>query len=558
MSGSSTNTVVPLILDKAGVYDISQLYDANNPVSGTYFPTLYTIVLVNGAGYYVNSVNTTNWTWTKAPLSLSDESDGFGLSSIVSYGNDIFRAYYDTRQTPYVLRIDQSLYVMGGSPKTYTISRYPNTPQETIISKCYDATGLYTGNACPMLQVANGVNSWYPSSCQISVTLNDDEELLMMVYNEVGAQVATTKLFAKESIIINDAMIYRPRISAISMTCTQMTADGNAFIFAQQPLSSLDIQATITYQDGTTRIAPIDSRQCFLYGQTDFVAAYAGMQQTLLLKYFLSSDEVLATTVNSADTSDGSISCVFNVTVVPNRLSSPLKISVIPQWNATASLYTLRYYYYSTDGLVAQDVTAFVTILSGTFVGNNYTTPQVLQISMDMHAVDPITYPTTTVYVQPVSIKLQPQAALVRYTLQDALSSPYIYGADSSASRRPVMYYDATRNQYFFPSSIFQNVSAFLQSYYYNANPPYDPTLQTSAIAPTHFLIRDAFKGTQIIPEIQPVSNYNVAFTINGGSNGAYVNATVIVEFVQQLSLSSTSILFGVPVDVYTGTYQGP
>lgn len=554
-SNVSGTTIVPLIEQAAGTYDISQLYQPSvSGSTGNIVPAVYSMVWQDNAPYKVDSVDLTNLTFVLVPAILSDETDGFGLSSIVSYGNDKFRAYYDTRAMPYRLTPDARILVYDGSPSTYQITRYPGTSNAVVISRYYDATGNYVGSLVPLTQTASTVRTWSCQPCQINVTLDDEEELLLTVFNEVGAEVATVSMFAKQSIIINDALTYRPKIASIGMTATQTLQNGNAYVFEKQSLDSLNIQAVLTYSDGTTRTVAIDNQTCFLYGAEDFVSAYAGMSQTFLLKYYLALDEeVVSNTV-----SNSSVSCEFNVVVVPNKLASPLKLSVIPEWNLTASEYQLRYYYYTTDGTAAIDVTSLVTISSGTFSGSNYASIQSFQVSLDMSKVDSVTYPTTTTYVQNVAIRLQPQAALVRWTIQDAASSPYVYGADSTTSRRPVMYYDSTRLQYFIPTSIFTNQQALLQSFYYNANPPYDPSTETTAPAPTHFLVRDAFSGAMIIPEIQEVSDYGIAFSLNNGSSGNYVGSTLVVEFLQQVSSSENLILYGVPVDVYTGTYQGP
>ena len=199
------------------------------------------------------------------------------------------------------------------------------------------------------------------------------------------------------------------------------------------------------------------------------------------------------------------------------------------------------------------DITAYVTIGSGTFSGSTYGVAQQFALNVDLNAVDAVVYPTTTMYSQSFVITLQPIAALVRYVLRDSLSSVYVYGADSSASRRPVLYYDSTLNQYYFPSNVFPTLTAFLLSFYYQANPPFDIGVETLPPTPTHFLLRDPLSGTMIVPAMVPVTSYPTAFNVVG-SSGQYVGGTVIVEFVQQVS-GQNLIMFGVPVDCFAKAF---
>ena len=303
----------------------------------------------------------------------------------------------------------------------------------------------------------------------------------------------------------------------------------------------------------------MDNVQTFLFGQNDFVASYSGLKQPMLMKYNLSPNQtVSANPAPGTEVTTSSISVPFTVTVVANQLAAPIKLSVIPQWNLGTSSYELQFYYYSTDHNRATNVTNFVTIPNGVFTGNNFTTWQSFSFTIDMNNVDPVNYPSFAPYTQNVALKFQPPAALVRYLIADSLSSSVIYGADSSACRRPVLYCDTSTNQYFLSSLLFQNSAAILQAFYYNASPPYNTNTETTPPVPTHFTIRNPNTGGLILTSPIPLTNYTSAFSLVNGSDGYYVGGTVIVEFLQISGDSSTYILYGVPVDVHEATYIGP
>jgi len=291
---------------------------------------------------------------------------------------------------------------------------------------------------------------------------------------------------------------------------------------------------------------PIDQQKCFLYGTEDFIASYPGLTQTLLVKYYLSPGELVAGTLNPLD---GFISASVNVTVIPYPTVYSGKISVIPVWNTSLSAYTLRYFYYTLSRTAAVDITAHVTLATGTFSGTLYGVAQSLTLSVDLNLVNPMAYPSSTIYTQGIIITLQPIAALVRYVLQDSTTALYVYGQDSTSSRRQVLDYDSNLQQYYIPPSVFTSTALFLQSFYVEDSPPYDLADGVNPPTPTHFLIRDAVTGLMIVSAMIPVGNCGTPFNIIG-SPGSYVGKNVIVEFIQVVAGQSL-ILWGSPVDVY-------
>lgn len=569
MSGSVNTTattaqpVSPLVTKAIGFYRKIDLYDPDNPPTSTsdtnrIVPVPESVIIDGNVLYTVESVDPTTFKSTLVPVILSDETDGYGLASVISYGNDIFRAYYDVRTQPYRITIDRRLIVYGGAPSFYQLVRYPDTDNELIISRYYSTTGVYTSNQIPMLSITGETNTWWCQPCQVTDLPTDNEELTLRVYNETGALIASVKLFAKQSSIVNDTFLYQPKIVDLQISSPQMLADGSCYLYEKQSPDSLEITGVLVYNDGTKRTVLVDNAQTFVYGIDDLLASYAGLRQNVLLKYFLAYNEVLDVQASntSVQVTDASISREVSVKIIPNKLSTPIKVSVVPEWNSSTSTYMLRYYLYSTDHSSARDVTAYTSITAGSYDGGNFTGTQSFTLSLDLNNVNSALWTQSTIYAQTCAIKLQPFSALEKYTLRDSVSSPYIYGQDNSSSRRPLLAYDATLKQYFIPSSVFLTEESVIQSFYINANPPYNSDVETSAPTPTHFLVRDAFSGVMLTAQAMPLANYTEAFNLTNGSNGDYVNVTVVVEFIQVLT-TGTNILYGVPVDITTGTYIG-
>lgn len=559
---TSTGTVYLLFPDKpdyyvySAIYDPTQTYPAGSKLT---VPPVGSLIAGDATEdnvlYRVRGV-AGDYTLTLEPIYTKLSNDGYGQSSVISYGNTMFRAYYDTRTQPYTLSIDRVVFY-GGLPSVYTIVRYPGTNNEKVVSLNYDESGKYMGAQVPMLRLEQNQNSWYCKPCNIDFIPADDEELLVKVFNDAGSLIATCTVFAKKGDIVNLSLQYRPKILDLKMDSTQQLTDGTGcYIYEKQSFDDLNITGILLFDDNTTRKVIVDYKSLYLIGQEDFVSAYAGQRQKLMLKYFLSDNETIdGNASKNVTVVERMLSKEFDIKVIPNELAVPIKLSVFPVWNVTLGAYQLEYFYYSTDHTKSVNVTTFMSVKTGKFDGSFFTDYQVFTAGLDMNLVDPINYPNSTTYVQSFAIKLQPPAALERYIIKDAMSSPYVYGADSSSSRRPILYYDPAIQKYFIPSTVFMNDTAVTESFYYNNNPPYDATTESKAPTPTHFIIRDPISGAMLTALPIPIDNYAAAFSLVTANT--YTGGTLVVEFVQQMNEGYNLILFGSPVDVYAGTYNG-
>lgn len=538
---------VPLSPDKPIVIDYTQLYTPDDPDNnGRYVPAVGSLVWKNNVPYKVVSINDTTNASELVPAFIANEDSEDSISSKISWGNDILRLYIDNRSIPYRVQVDPSMILLGGAPSFYTITRYPDDKSKShIISKYYDSTGRYAKNQVPVVPVDNKITGWICDTCSVSEDLEEDEELQITVYNEVGAEIRTATVFSKHSSIINDKLDYRPRIVGLSLKSPQQLDDGTIFLYEKQDFSSVNIYGELRYEDNTTQLITVDNYQTYLYGAEDFVPSYSGMKQNIYMKYFFGPSE----TSNSTDPTNTSIMATGQVMVIANKEAVPVKVSVIPVYDNASQQYSLKFYIYTTSRNRVVDCTPFTTITNNSFNGADFVHTQQLQISVDMTKVDPSVYQGIATYTQGVSIKLLPPTSYVRYILSDSISSPFTYGNDSSSDRRPVLYYDSEKQLYFISSSIFTNQPSVLQSFYYNSNPPYDTRIEQSVPVPTHFGIRDPYSG--ILVSMNPLSSYTKGFSVS--NNKDYTNQTIIVEFHTQNS-DNELIIFGVPVDIHPGS----
>lgn len=493
-------------------------------------------------------------TYTAIPLSTANDN----VVSMLNYGNSVLRLYADYRAAPYPVTPDSKCIFIGKSPRFYTLSRYPNTAQETIISQYYNQAGQLASQMVPLKALDDTNTSWYLQRGHINQILEHNEEILVKIYNEDGVEVYNALLFTKESAVINEDIIYAPTIVGLTVTGTQRLANGDFFLYEKQDFASLGFQVTLVYDDGQSYQVPIDGVKCVLYGDTDFISSFSGLRQNILIKYFRTDNEAIDPAIAGA-TGD-MISVTVPVTVIPNTLGTTVKIMPMVNYNSTTARYVLRYWMYFGDGRAPIDVTAYVTIVG---TAPNTTSAyfgqwQTFTVTLDMKNVDPTNYPTSALYQQTVVIQFGPPNNLVRYQIRDSSTSPYVYGQDNSSARKPSVRFDRNRGQAFIPSYVFGNQQAFINSFYTLASPPYDPSIELIPQTPTHFLLRDQITGNMLITAPLPIASFNQPFSMLNDTTGAYIGSVVIVEFINVISPQVRRTLFGVPVDMTAGTYITP
>lgn len=572
MSNTTTQTIITssgLTLFKPTIpslYLLTQIYTPTaTPPTGNVIPQVGSLVIdpTTNNLFVVDSVDPVSYATTlgTAQMLVNNTNPAESLTSVISYGNDIFRLFYDTRTTPLTVRPDSRIVIYGVDNVNYQLVLNPG-PTQTIISQNYNAAGNLLGPLVPLAPVTTGSGvtwtaGYYLTPCWVNIALVDGQEIFAQIFNSQGAQTALVSLFSKASILLNEIETPPPVIVGVTITSTQDRSNNEIFIFQNQNPDSLGIQVTLTYADGHTLIAPIDGVQCFLYGLEDFVASYPGLQQTIMVKYFLSSNQTAAPSILSP--SQTYVTAEASLVVVSNQLQAGVKISVIPVWNALTGVYNLAYFLYSTIYTTMITVTGNVTINPATpYNGALYGTPQAILLELDMSQVQPTIYTQSTIYQQTSIITLQPIASTVRYILQDASNAAVVYGADGTGNRRAVLHYDITRQQYYVPTPIFTTQASFLQSFYLDANPPYDTVNETQAPTPTHFLLRDPISGTMLVAAPIALAQYAAAFSLIGaGAPNRYaaLGSNVVVEFVAIMG-TQTLVLYGVPVDVLVGVYN--
>ena len=412
--------------------------------------------------------------------------------------------------------VDAKVLFYGNNLKEYQLVRFDEEGHEEIISMYFDNTDTFISSRVPMSPIGAEYQAYkFPTNCHTTTDLKEGEPILLRVYNNLGNLAAELTIYVRNGVWLNDLQSHTNPIVGLDAECLQMVGD-DFYVKERQDPKHLDIRPYLTYADGSKLYLNIDNSQCFIYGLEYFVPSYPGYSQSIIIKYFLNHRESAIGNENVGNTRF--LTCTKKIVVLKDRDNYSVKISVIPVFNGGTNKWELRYFLYTDDRNAVYEISDYVTLDSDWSFDGSQTK-----------------WGTE-------------QKVIINYDLQEVLSS------DGSLSRRPIIRYDITRDQYFIPTSVFQNQDAFIESFYRKARPFFDTRTETEAPIPTHFNIRDTSTGQQLIANPIEVEEYGTIWSIISTSpslNGA----TVLVEFLQLID-NTYNILYGVPVDVRLGIFN--
>lgn len=543
---STGNTVIIYNNRKPDVYPYSEIYDPDNPQSGKVFPSLQSLIIREGSLWYVSDRDESTFRVTLKPITFIETDSYTDKVKIISYGNDKFCVYQDKRTSPYKLVVDAKLLFYGNNLVEYALYRENTDKTEECISMYLDATDTFVSNRIPMQKVSEdyAVYKW-PTNCHTTKDLVEGEPLTLRVFNNLGNVAAEITVFVRNAVWNNDLSSHTNPIVGMGATSLQMIGD-DFYIYAKQDPSHLNIRPYLKYADGTIVFVPIDNQKCFMYGLDDFIPDYPGHSQELLFKYFLSRREqaMHPETVNGTQF----VTCTKKMVVTANTNDYDVKITTIPVYHKLTKVWSLRFFCYTDRRDAVYDVTHLVNYGDKPFNGrmDSWGVMQHLEIELDLQTIFDTDAPVPV--VQTIYVTVYDPSNYERYFIKDNANDDHVYGADGSVTRRPVIHYDETEDQYFIPTSIFRNWDAVVESFYHLARPPFNPTSETEAPTPTHFTIRDPYTGNVIIASPIAADQYGQLWPTYITTEN-YVDMVLIVEFLQEIN-GEYQLLYGVPVDV--------
>ena len=575
----------------AGVYLKSEIYDpefgTSPEASGKYVPAVGSLVVDDSVGlhnivYVVTDVNQQTYKATLIPASyiVNNESQ---VDRVLSYGNDIFMLYFST-VTKNVegsninltrLIVDNKLSLFGNHAATYQLVQTDSNGNENIISRKYKVENsnqlVPDGTSIPMLETGvDGIRKC--DGCYTDVSLKEGETIRCDVYTAGGIPIAQINLIAKKAHLLNETIDRANPVVGMSINGSQQLSSGDLFLFQGQNVKELAIYVDLEYKNGESETIAIDNRRGFCYGLEFVTSSLVGAEFEILIKYYLSNNDIVdntSTTTDSSTLEDGTLTHFLSKTakikIISNVTDLISKVAVIPHWNVYASKWELNFLRYRESATPDKPIYStsdpddpeYVEIDSETpFDGSLFNTNQTIRIN---HKEIINNLGDTRIKEQTFIIELKPKSNsendFAYWLIKDDNNSP-TYGDNTGAHIRPRIVFDNSISNYRIPASVFTETSnksaveVFLDNFYYNVNPP--KYGESKAPEPTHFIIKN-ISGESISQNPIPIEEFTSPLNIivpNGQDANYLLDKTVVVEFLKEINPSTTYRLFGVPVDV--------
>lgn len=532
-----------------------QIYDPD--LDGEYIEGMNKLIPHPGSGaidrqtsilYYVASVDPVTYKSELVPARILVTSEVDDEIKILTYGTDRFMLYVDERESPVFLQPDTRAIIFGSATCEYRLVRYNSRGEKEIISVYVDSNGDIRGERIPLTTIVPGSAVKQLTNCHTLLShLEDGEVVEAEVFNSIGVHCATITLYVKHATILNDLASSNQFITSFDAYSNQML--GNDFyLYCKQDYHHLVITPYVTYADGATEDLVVNNVDTFVYGlDRDTIAEFPGQKHKIMIKKYLTNKQMSTISKQLGDTRY--ITCEKTITVIANESLDAIKVSLVPIYDAHTKSYYLKYIAYSDRWDKVVDVGNAVTEAIK-FDGGLFNQTQQVMFDVDLSKV--LGASATLPYRQTNWIHLKPYNVFQRYIISDVADMSVCYGVESSVVRRPIIFYDPKLEQYYIPTSRFANQEAFLEAFYKNAKPMFDPRVELEPPTPTHFTIRTLDDLNTVVTVPIEVGSYSKAWNITRkGNPSMLVGWNVMVEFLQLTSSGEYSILWGSPVDVF-------
>lgn len=479
-----------------------------------------------------------------ADIINDDDSD----TRLVSYGNDTLMLYYDDRSTPTRCVVDSKFVCIGGSSAEYRLVKEVEG-EEVVISLQLDNGGNIIGDRIPIVDSAiAGIRVL--EDCYTAEDLDDGDIVTIQIFDSAGVLTTTARMVCKRSTILNDLVTSSNPIVGFTANANQI--DGaNFVVYHLQNPEDLSIWPEIAYADGQAEVVTIDGVNTFIYGLDEVNSDIVGLQYPILIKHFLADD--VASTIALGEGARY-VQVEKNIIIAPRVYAAFSKIGIVPVFNSTTGEWSLQYlgYYSSRDAytlLNAGEITYVGDAFDGTAIGVQQTltirTPYINESGNQVQ------------YEQTFVIQVNAITNPEQFAIADDASTEFVYGEESATHKAPTINYDTVRETYFIPTSRFPDVDAFLDNFYYRAQPPFLAATEIEAPEPTHFILRDATNGMVVTPTPIDVATYDQEMALtSSGLVSHHVDKPLVVEFLYYNGISY-DVLFGMGTQRVTeGTYN--
>ena len=390
----------------------------------------------------------------------------------------------------------------------------------------------------------NEKNVFYPGACWLKAgfSIQSGETVRMEVY-EVLENSTSLRLIMNVVLNVREGDIISGAASG-SKVITKFDVDNDPAIKEDPNIWKIGVgdkinvvtdgmEPTLTFEDGSTRIIPVDDPGLFVYGLENVSTANSGVEFKVLFKYFPAKSPYFnGVEYFNSNYSKGFLTCTKVVKVVEQGDIMIRKISIIPAWDYESRRYKFNYLVYdnsfkspvfmgeigsATLADVAADTAKSVELTHQMYLDDMGIARQ-NQVGVDalfgyiQHAVLGLYIHSANyknaVYTQALSIQLQEwdKTLTAAKWLIGSYDNEGIYRYEDmpygnpTATIRPYIQFDweayktdPVNNSPYRIGTKFVTAKEFTDAFYEAAKPPTDVVEEggeTVTITPTHFVVR--------------------------------------------------------------------
>lgn len=459
--------------------------------------------------------------------------------------SDTYRVYLDMSVVPHALAVDARLSIAGTMSSYCRIFRGADlTEGGDVISGIYDTQGNLLSDTVPLELAFTPAGDNYTIKtipvCYTMDELPDGEVVTAVVYSSAGHVISKRQLLIENTAFIRAASSPARYITGISLECPFLSTSDNRLINLpiNVLLTGVNMLGVVHYSDGTVVKMPVDGTKFALLGMDGYVATVVNQQAALVLRYRLSSDEVV---YGHGSGEFPHISESYRIKTAQADGSYSVKLFCYPVWLDSVNGYTLRWYMYNGDRSVVYSVTNLVEISSTGPAFNPilYGVNQRLSVAINLQQVNG-SYRDYR-HIQTVEVILWRVG-----TDHSDTNWSIAFDIGQNPPFGTVPHYAALE---FVNSNLYRlnlssgaaNLTEWLDKLYYRTKPLIDQQRELQAPEPTHFRLRYGPYDTTY-----QISEWNTTKQIGTGLSD---NATLFIEFIKRTPLTDLQLsVSGVPV----------
>ncbi len=540
------------------IWDINVIYNGG-PGEGMYVPKVndYVINPPTGTLYIVTNLNLSNYISTLqqiniAAISTAIQNSNQLIAPFAPYTANAYRLYFNSETAPYTFNIDAFLVVYNATATTakfflgnnFNLNTLPNSIAVTV-----DNNGNLISDSVQLISyTSDNTNNQYMKivpTVYTNTLLQNGDTVTVVFYNASGGVVSFEYLTVVETngYIGMNAPTQLVTGLSIQSPFVSTTEPNTLLLPSNISPKDLELYGVVTYNDGTQNVLPVNqSGQFMVYGLEQVFKANLLETVPLVLQYTLGTGEQSYANQN------------YNGKVVTNnftlKLTNPnfdyqFRLYPVPIYGGASQGYVIKWFILSMSRNLFLDVGEMVSFSSGSnFNGTNFNNQQSQTISVQLSYINN-SY-TGLNYSQESSIMLfdpsqGPSTPFSIWSNSNTSSAPYGVNLRAKALNTSATSLDITCQYY--------ELNGWLNAVYYANQPVYNPQLESSAPAPTHFDIYYAPQGQltgNFMSDAQRqrfmIAEWNS--TLNLGTQSIPLYSTILIRFLQVIG--DTTLVLGI------------